>query len=139
MENQRIPIHGSMTRPANPEEGLKELIAGRLPWEKDEIDRMTIEVQTEEFMSNCPTTGQPDFYRLTIRYQPEKYYLESKTVKFYLWSFFTAGFHCERLAKRICQDIATALETENVTVTLEQKPRGGLGITSTYTTSEGYY
>jgi 7-cyano-7-deazaguanine reductase len=126
-QTKRIPIHGSMTRPANPAEGLKELKAGRLKWD---YDGGIVSFTSEEFKSNCPTTGQPDYYTVKVKYWPMDYYLESKTIKFYLWSFERAGFHCEKLAIKLATDISTALDGARVVVELEQKPRGGIGITT---------
>ncbi len=123
----RIPIHGSMTRPANPQEGFAEMKNGRLPWGKCGL---TVTVSTDEFTSSCPTTGQPDFNQITIEYTPDEFYLESKTIKFYLWSFREHGAHCETLADTICQDILNAINPKFVRVTVNQSPRGGLRIVS---------
>ena len=35
---------------------------------------------TQEVTSLCPITGQPDFYRITIRYIPARHCLESKSL-----------------------------------------------------------
>ena len=81
----------------------------------------------------CPTTGQPDFNTITIKYKPVDYYLESKTVKFYLWSFRDHGAHCETLSKKIAHDIAESIDCNWVEVIVNQFPRGGLKIISKYT------
>jgi 7-cyano-7-deazaguanine reductase len=126
-ENNRIPIHGSMTRPANPEEGLKEMIDGRILWKNGDL---AVTISTDEFTSVCPTTGQPDFSEITIEYVPDKFYLESKTVKFYLWSYRDHGAHCETLANMICRHIKQAIQPKSVRVKVNQSPRGGLRIVS---------
>ena len=47
-----------------------------------------------EFTSICPVTGQPDFAILVIDYVPDKWLVESKTLKLYLNSFRNVGsFH----------------------------------------------
>ena len=47
-----------------------------------------------EFTSLCPVTGQPDFGHLIIDYVPNKYLVESKSLKLYLLSFRNHGaFH----------------------------------------------
>ncbi len=47
-----------------------------------------------EFTTLCPKTGQPDFGKLVIRYIPDGYLVESKSLKLYLFSFRNHGdFH----------------------------------------------
>src|ERR1700749_4807219 len=89
-----------------------------------------VELVSDELTAVCPITGQPDLYRLTIGYSPDALCLESKSVKLYLSSFRNEGVFCEALAVRIRDDVAAALEVEadRVTVTLEQKARGGIPI-----------
>lgn len=119
-----------MTRPGHPDEGLAEMEKGRIDWPGGDIE---ILISTSEFTSVCPTTGQPDFNTVEISYVPSAYYLESKTVKFYLWSFREYGAHCETLAKKIAEDINAAIEPKSVTAVIRQSPRGGLAIVSTFT------
>ncbi|MBX2814521.1 MAG: preQ(1) synthase [Saprospiraceae bacterium] len=120
-----IPIYGSMSRPGDPSEGLKAMIDGRLSWSEG---KLKITVTTDEFTSICPTTGQPDFSSVLIEYVPNKFYLESKTIKFYLWSFREYGSHCEKLASKILQDVVKAIDPESIRVVIDQAPRGGIGI-----------
>jgi 7-cyano-7-deazaguanine reductase len=47
-----------------------------------------------EFTVLCPITGQPDFAHLVIDYVPNRWLLESKSLKLYLASFRNHGaFH----------------------------------------------
>jgi 7-cyano-7-deazaguanine reductase len=91
-----------------------------------------VELAGDELTSVCPITGQPDLYRLTIAYRPDALCLESKSVKLYLMSFRNEGVFCEALAVRIRDDVAASLELDagRVSVTLEQKARGGITITA---------
>ena len=116
-----------MSRPENPEEGLQELINGRLTWKGGELK---ITLATDEFTSLCPTTGQPDFSSIEIIYEPNEFYLESKTVKFYLWSFRDQGAHCESLADKVCNDVVAAIAPRSCIVRVSQEPRGGIAIVS---------
>jgi 7-cyano-7-deazaguanine reductase len=92
----------------------------------------SVEMQSDELAAVCPITGQPDLYVATISYRPEALCLESKSLKLYLSSFRNEGAFCEALAVRIRDDVAAALELDAaaVTVTLEQKARGGITITA---------
>lgn len=58
---------------------------------------------TEEFTCLCPLTGQPDFAHLTLRYQPNKRCLESKSLKLYLWSFRDRGAFHEAVTNEILE------------------------------------
>ena len=91
-----------------------------------------VEMVSDELTAVCPITGQPDFYVAAIEYQPEGLCLESKSLKLYLARFRDEGAFCEALAVKIRDDVAAALElsTDRVTVTLEQKARGGITITA---------
>jgi 7-cyano-7-deazaguanine reductase len=92
-----------------------------------------VELTSDELTAVCPVTGQPDLYVATIEYRPGERCLESKSLKLYLARFRNEGHFCEALAVRIRDDVAEALGlgTDAVTVTLEQKARGGITITAT--------
>ena len=89
-----------------------------------------VEMTSDELVAMCPVTNQPDMYVATIEYEPDKLCLESKSLKLYLNAFRNDGVFCEELAVKIRHDVAAALELvpERVTVTLEQKARGGITI-----------
>ena len=92
-----------------------------------------VELASDELVAVCPVTGQPDLYLASIDYSPTDRCLESKSLKLYLNSFRNEGVFCEALAVKIRDDVAEALglTAEDVTVTLEQKARGGITITAT--------
>ena len=92
-----------------------------------------VDLTSDELTAVCPITGQPDFYLASIEYSPDQLCLESKSLKLYLATFRNEGAFCEALAVRIRDDVAEALQLDasRVTVTLEQKARGGITITAT--------
>lgn len=92
-----------------------------------------VEMTSDELAAICPVTGQPDLYVASIEYEPDTLCLESKSLKLYLATFRNEGHFCEALAVRIRDDVAQALGLgpERVTVTLEQKARGGITIVAT--------
>jgi len=91
-----------------------------------------VELTSDELVAVCPITGQPDLYLVSIEYSPRDRCLESKSLKLYLNRFRNEGHFCEALAVKIRDDVAEALglTEEGVTVTLEQKARGGITITA---------
>jgi 7-cyano-7-deazaguanine reductase len=92
----------------------------------------SVELVGDELTAICPVTGQPDLYRVTITYRPGGLCVESKSLKLYLARYRNEGCFCEALAVRIRDDLAAALElpAESVSVSLEQKARGGITITA---------
>jgi 7-cyano-7-deazaguanine reductase len=122
-----LPRTGPMPRPSSPDEGREVLRREAIP----APDAQRVVLRALEFTSLCPRTGQPDFGRVTIDYRPVNLCLESKALKFYLWSFRDAGEFCEALAARIADDVVFAIEPEGVRVEVEQNVRGGIEIVAT--------
>lgn len=85
-------------------------------------------LESDEVTSLCPVTGQPDWEKVCIEFEPGPYCIESKSLKLYLWSFREEGAFCEALAARIAQDVWEACKPVRVTVSVTQKPRGGITI-----------
>jgi 7-cyano-7-deazaguanine reductase len=88
----------------------------------------TITMETEEFTTLCPLTGQPDFAKISIRYIPDQKILESKSLKLYLWSFRDQGSFHEHLTNVILDDVVTAMEPRYCKVTADFAVRGGISI-----------
>lgn len=92
-----------------------------------------VEMRSDELAAICPVTGQPDLYVASIEFEPDALCLESKSLKLYLAAYRNEGHFCEALAVKIRDDVAEALglTPDRVTVTLEQKARGGITISAT--------
>ena len=84
---------------------------------------------TREVTSLCPITGQPDFYRVTITYIPDRHCLESKSLKLYLFSYRQSGMFAEDMANRILADLVKLCRPRWMEVESEMNPRGGIGLT----------
>ena len=63
-----------------------------------------VKLNCPEFTSLCPITGQPDFARIVIRYIPDRYLVESKSLKIYLFSFRNHGAFHEECVNIIMDD-----------------------------------
>jgi 7-cyano-7-deazaguanine reductase len=92
---------------------------------------------TDEVASLCPVTGQPDISSVRIAYVPDQRCIESKSLKLYLWSFRDRAAFCEAMAAEIADEVVRAADPHEVTVTLRQRPRGGIVIEATATRSKG--
>ena len=88
-----------------------------------------VTLTTEEFTCICPKTGQPDFAKIKIEYIPDKKIIESKSLKFYLWSFRDEGVFHEHVANVILDDLVAALKPRWCKVSAQFAVRGGIGIT----------
>lgn len=85
---------------------------------------------TDEVMSLCPVTGQPDISSVEISYVPAGWCVESKSLKLYLWRFRDRAVFAEALAAEIAGEFMASARPKHVTVRLRQHARGGITIES---------
>ena len=85
-----------------------------------------ISFEAPEFTCLCPTTGQPDFATIRIRYVPDQKCVELKSLKLYLWSFRNEGAFHEAVTNRIADDLVAALDPRYVMVEGDFYVRGGI-------------
>lgn len=81
-----------------------------------------------EFTSLCPKTGQPDFATIYISYVPDKFIVESKSLKLYLFSYRNHGAFHEDCVNMIMEDLIKLLKPRYIEVWGKFLPRGGLSI-----------
>lgn len=86
----------------------------------------SLHIECPEFTCLCPMTGQPDFAKIVIDYQPDKLCVESKSLKLYLGSFRMFGEFHEASVNRICNDLVKLLSPKWLSVRGEFTPRGGI-------------
>lgn len=87
---------------------------------------MRLHIECPEFTSLCPKTGQPDFAKIIIDYQPREKCVESKSLKLYLGSFRNHGEFHEACVNRIGNDLVALLDPQQLAVQGEFTPRGGI-------------
>jgi 7-cyano-7-deazaguanine reductase len=91
----------------------------------------TVRFITDELSSMCPVTHQPDLSHVVIEYRPDQWCIESKSLKLYLWGFRDRAVFAEALAAEIASEVMTTAAPHEVTVTLTQRPRGGIEVQAT--------
>ncbi|MGA1157973.1 MAG: preQ(1) synthase, partial [Ilumatobacteraceae bacterium] len=91
-------------------------------------DVTIVRFTTDELSSMCPVTSQPDLSHLVIEYEPLEWCIESKSLKLYLWGFRDRAVFAEALAAEIAREIKSTANPRTVTVTLTQRPRGGIEV-----------
>jgi 7-cyano-7-deazaguanine reductase len=85
-----------------------------------------ITISIPEFTSVCPRTGQPDFGTITIRYIPNKWCAELKSLKMYILAYRNLGIFYENAVNRILRDFVKATKPIQATVIGEFNVRGGM-------------
>jgi 7-cyano-7-deazaguanine reductase len=81
-----------------------------------------------EFTSLCPVTGQPDFAIIVIDYVPNRWLVESKSLKLYLNSFRNHGTFHEDCTVGIGKRLAKLLAPRWLRIGGYFFPRGGMPI-----------
>jgi 7-cyano-7-deazaguanine reductase len=90
-------------------------------------------MESSDFTSLCPITGQADFAEITIEYQPAKRCLETKSLKFYLASYRNPRAFNEEVTNRVLEDLVKACAPRKMIVHAQFASRGGISLTITAT------
>jgi 7-cyano-7-deazaguanine reductase len=90
-----------------------------------------VRLSTEEVASVCPVTSQPDLSSVVITYVPDRWCVETKSLKLYLWGFRQRAVFAEALAAEIAAEITATARPRRVRVELTQRPRGGIVVSAT--------
>jgi 7-cyano-7-deazaguanine reductase len=87
-----------------------------------------------EFTCLCPVTGQPDFAHFVIDYAPDRWLVESKSLKLYLGSFRNHGGFHEATTVAIAKRLVGTLAPTWLRIGGYWYPRGGIPIDVHYQT-----
>ncbi|QNT77835.1 preQ(1) synthase [Entomobacter blattae] len=109
--------------PASPEQATLERVEAPHQGKK-----YLIRFTAPEFTSLCPITGQPDFAHIVIDYIPQKWIVESKSLKLYLHSFRNHGAFHEACTLDIAAALIKHLEPFWLRIGGYWYPRGGIPI-----------
>ena len=88
----------------------------------------TIRIDSQEFTSLCPVTGQPDFAEIFIEYVPDRRCVETKSLKLYLSSYRNVRSFNEEVINRIVDDLVGACQPRRMRVEGKFVSRGGLSL-----------
>ena len=89
----------------------------------------TIYINIPEFTCLCPKTGQPDFATLKLEYIPNKYCIELKSLKIYIWSYRNEGGFHEALTNQILDHLVKVSSPKFMRLEAIFNVRGGIGTT----------
>lgn len=86
----------------------------------------TIHIRIPEFTCLCPKTGQPDFATLFLDYVPDKFCIELKSLKNYIWSYRNEGAFHEAVTNQILNEFVQACAPRFMRLQAEFNVRGGI-------------
>jgi len=112
-----------VAQPASPEEAVLDAVPNPHPG-THYLARFTC----PEFTSLCPVTGQPDFAHLVIDYVPDRFLVESKSLKLFLTSFRNHGAFHEGCTLDVAKRIVDAIQPQWLRIAGYWYPRGGIPI-----------
>ena len=127
---QNLTMLGTDTaQPNSPEEATLEKVPN-----PQENTLFNVRFVVPEFTSLCPMTNQPDFAHLVVDYIPNKWLVESKSLKLYLTSFRNHGAFHEDCTVSVAKKIVNTLDPIWLRIGGYWYPRGGIPIDIFYQT-----
>jgi 7-cyano-7-deazaguanine reductase len=118
--------------PASPKEATLETFPNPFP-KRD----YWIRIDSPEFTSLCPVTGQPDFASIVIEYVPDAKCVETKSLKLYLSSYRNVPSFNEAVVNRILDDLVAVCKPRRMRIEGKFVARGGLSLSVVATHPDG--
>jgi len=87
------------------------------------IDQI-VQYEYPEVIARCPMTKVMDLYTIRIRFIPDKYVPELKSLKLYLWNYDPIPISHEHLFARIWKDFSTIIKPKWFYLEEKVAPRG---------------
>jgi 7-cyano-7-deazaguanine reductase len=108
--------------------GEKAILEAKLEaWPNPYPDRdYLIEISFPEFTCLCPRSGYPDFATIRIRYIPDKFIVELRSLKLYLNKYRSTYISHEEATNRIYTDLQKLLNPRFLEVIGDFNPRGNV-------------
>lgn len=96
-------------------------------WENPSKERdYLIEITFPEFSCLCPRSGYPDYATIKIRYIPDQYIVELRSLKLWLNKFRNRYISHEQATNEIYQALYEILKPKFLEVTGDFNPRGNV-------------
>ncbi|OGL40011.1 MAG: NADPH-dependent 7-cyano-7-deazaguanine reductase QueF [Candidatus Schekmanbacteria bacterium GWA2_38_11] len=108
--------------------GQRAIKASKLEvWGNPTPDRdYEIEISFPEFTCLCPRSGYPDFATISIKYIPDKYIVELKSLKLYFNKYRDEHISHEAAVNKIYDLLKKNLRPKYIEVTGDFNPRGNV-------------
>jgi len=88
-----------------------------------------VEYCSEEVIGLCPVTFLPDLYKIKIRFVPDQYIPELKSLKFYLGDYRELPISHEHFASKVYTEVRAQVEPVKMGLELGVAIRGGIRTT----------
>lgn len=99
-------------------------------WDNQYPDKdYIITIDIPEFTCICPKTDLPDFAVIMIKYIPDKWCVELKSLKYYTIFYRNIGIFNEHVINKILDDFVKACKPRWAEIVGEFNPRGGIKTT----------
>lgn len=96
-------------------------------WENKHTENdYEINIDFPEFTCKCPRSGYPDFATIKIRYVPDKYVVELKSLKLFLNQYRDRYISHEDSVNEIFNALKEKLEPKQLEVVGDFTPRGNV-------------
>jgi 7-cyano-7-deazaguanine reductase len=105
--------------------GLKERLP-KLDVLANQFKGYRISIVIPEYTSLCPRTGMPDNGKITLDYEPADYFVELRSLKYYILGYRNLGIFYENAVNRILKDFVKYVKPRWARVRGEFNPRGGI-------------
>ncbi len=108
--------------------GEKEILEAKLePWPNPNPEKnYEINITFPEFSCLCPRSGYPDYATIKIRYVPNEYIVELKSLKLYLNKYRNQYISHEEATNKIYDDLYKTLKPRFLEVIGDWNPRGNV-------------
>lgn len=93
---------------------------------RTQVRRYTVEFTCPEFTCICPRSGFPDFATIKIRYSPDKWCVELKSLKLYINSFRDKKIFHEDVTNLILDDLVALLDPHEMEIIGDFSVRGNI-------------
>lgn len=93
---------------------------------RTQVRRYSVEFSCPEFTCVCPRSGFPDFATVNIRYVPDKWCVELKSLKLYINSYRDKKVFHEDVTNWIIDDLIKLLDPWEIEVTGDFNVRGNI-------------
>lgn len=97
------------------------------PWDNPFPDRdYWIDISFPEFSCLCPRSGYPDYATIRIRYVPDRWIVELRSLKLYLNKYRNQYISHEAATNQIHDDLKALLQPRYLEVIGDWNPRGNV-------------
>jgi 7-cyano-7-deazaguanine reductase len=107
------------------EQAIAKNELARWPNEAPERDYL-VDITAPEFTCRCPQSGYPDFATIRVRYVPDRWIVELKSLKLYVNAFREVAISHEGATNRILDDLVALLAPRWLEVRADFHPRGNV-------------